>query len=112
MVLAEGIAVSGDHVDTLDDKTFVVIDKPKYEEFPNLSDPEKKERKLVMRIELLEDNSILDYLPNKTSIKSMTKLYGFEMDNWVMKKFEFIVNLQKVAGNDRKVLYVAEKKLE
>ena len=111
MVFVEDIAVSGEYINKFTDKRFVILDKPKYVELPTLNDPEKKEKKLLLRIEL-SDGVALDYYPNKTSIKTMANQYSFEMDKWVGKAFSFLIVPQKVAGQDKKVIYVAEKKLE
>ena len=106
MVLVEGIAVSGEHVEKLEDKSFVVIKAPHYEKYGEA----EEEKKVVMMIELLQDNSKLEYHPNKTSLKTMARLEGFEMDDWLGKKFRFEVVPMKVSGQDRKVLYVLDKK--
>lgn len=110
MVFVEDIAVSGEYISSLKEKRFVILEKPYYVDFPSLKDPEEKERKLVLRIEL-SDGVALDYYPNKTSIKTMANQYSFEMDNWVGKAFLFMTSSQMVAGKERKVIYVAEKKL-
>ena len=109
MVFVQDIAVSGEYMEKVVDKRFVVISKPEYEELPSLKDPDKKEKKCVMSIEL-SDGTALDYYPNKTSLKAMANLFSYEMDNWVGKQFEFIVTPQIIAGNDRMVLYVREAK--
>ena len=111
MVFVEGIAVSGDYIVDIKDKHFHIVSKPKYELVPKINQPDETEKKLIILIELT-DGSMLDYYPNKTSIKTMCKLWGYEMDNWMGKRFLFVTILQKIAGNDRNVLYVADKKIE
>ncbi len=108
MVLAEGIAVSGEYVSNLEDKRFVVIGKPYYETYKDQNSG-KEEKKVVMEIEL-SDKAKLEYSPNKTSLKTMANHQGMEMDKWVGKVFKFKVMDQNVAGTDRKVLYVVDEK--
>ena len=106
MVLAEGIAISGEHVKPLKDKKFVVIKKPEYVELPDMNDPKKTVRKLLVVVELSGTNERMDYYPNKTSIKAMVKQSGFEMDKWVGKVFEWITNDEQAFGKAVTVLYV------
>jgi hypothetical protein len=112
MVLAEGIAVSGEYVSTLKDKSFTVIKAPHYEEIADMDNPDKKQRKLVVRVRLTADSAELDYYPNKTSIKTMCNLWGFEMDNWLNKVFLWTTTEQKVMGQLKQVLFVADKVIE
>ena len=107
MVIVEDIAVSGEFIEKLKDKRCVIVNKPHYEELPDLTDPSKKIRKLLLRIEV-SDKTILDYWPNKTSIKVLTKLYGFETDNWIGQPFQFMVNTQQAFGKEQKVLFVCD----
>ena len=104
MVLVEGIAVSGEYVENLKDKKFVVITAPHYYTFKNKDD--KEEKKVVMNIEM--NGAQMEYHPNKTSLRVMVRLEGYEMDRWIGKIFEFEVVPMKVSGQDRKVLYVKE----
>ena len=62
----KGIAVSGEQIEGLKDKHFVVLKAPHYTMLPSLDDPEKKEEKLTMAVEI-EGGAMLEYLPNKTS---------------------------------------------
>jgi len=111
MALLEGIAVSGEYVENLKDKTFTIIKAPHYEEVTDLDKPEEKRRRLVMTIRLA-DGSELTYYPNKTSQKTMANLWGYQMDNWISKKFEWLTIKQKVMGDMKTVLFVAEKRLK
>lgn len=112
MVNAEGIAVSGEMVKNLNDKRFAVGSKPRYEEIPNIDDPSKTNRRVVMSIILYSDRSVLDYYPNKTSVRTMVNLWGVDMDNWLGKLFEWEVIEQKFKGLSKPVLYVKPIKLE
>lgn len=106
MVFVEDISVSGEYVETLENKTFVVLTAPKYETYKN-QETEEEEKRLYMKIQLSDGNE-LDYYPNKTSIKAMAKLEGFEMDHWIGKVFEFYTNKQNAFGKKLVVLYVLE----
>lgn len=108
----EDVAVSGEYVETLKDKTFEVVKAPHYEMMPNADKPEEKEKRLVMSIKLCETGAILDYYPNKSSQKCMANMRGYDMDLWVGHKFEWSVNKQKAFGQDRKVLFVEFKRIE
>ena len=111
MAFIEGIAVSGNYIDTLSYKTFVVIKAPHYEESPDLDNPEQMKRKLMMEVRL-SDGSELAYFPNRTSQKTIASLWGYDMDKWIGKRFIWTVTSQKVRGIDMKVLFVLEKRFE
>lgn len=111
MAQVEGIAVSGEFIAGLNDKSFYVIGSPEYVDMPDFKDPEKKQRKLLVPIKLANKDE-LDYYPNKTSVKVMTKRYGFNMDKWIGHKFEWEINKQKAFGKDQQVLFVTDKELD
>ncbi|MEK6882076.1 MAG: hypothetical protein AABY22_20840 [Nanoarchaeota archaeon] len=111
MVIVEGIGVSGEIIEPLKDKTFTVIKAPHYIEVSDLQNEGKKLRKLAMDVRL-SDGRELEYKPNKTSLKMMTSIWGFEMDNWIGKRFEWQVANQNVMGKIEKVLFVIEKRFE
>ena len=112
MAIVEGIAVSGEYVEKLADKRFAVGAKPHYEEIPSIDDPNERVRRLVMTIVMYHDRSVLEYYPNKTSIKTMANLWGYEMDHWVGKIFEWETLAQKVRGMNKMVLFVKNKKID
>jgi len=111
MAIVEGIAVSGEYVEGLKDKSFTIIADPYYVDLPNLEAPEKTVRKLLLKVELANKEQ-LEYYPNKTSIKQITSQYGFEMKNWIGKRFEWAVHTQQAFGKEQKVLMVVGKKLK
>ena len=111
MVFVEGIAVSGEYVSALKDKTFEVMKAPHYTELPDLDKPGESRRKLVIAVKL-SSGEILDYFPNKTSIRTMSDIAGIEMDNWIAKKFEWEVLKQRVRGEEKNILYVIAKREE
>lgn len=109
MVNVKGLSVSGDLIATAEDKTFFVCAAPHYEEVPDLRNPEQKKEKLIVPVRL-PDGSDMDYYPNKSSVKQMTAQYGFNMDKWVGHRFEWLIADQNIAGQMKKVLFVAPKR--
>ena len=112
MAIVEGIAVSGEFVERLKDKRFAVATAPRYEEMPDLDNPEQKVRKLKMKIVIYETRDILDYYPNNTSIKTIAEMWGYQMDAWTGKILEWEVIQQKVRSQTRKVLFVKQRKID
>lgn len=106
----KGINITGDLIAGNPDKTFYIAGKPKYEQVPDLRNPEKTKEKLIVPVVLDVDGSVMDYYPNKTSVKMMTAQYGFDMDKWVGHKFEWGIADQNIAGQMKKVLFVAAKR--
>ena len=105
MVQAQGISISGEHVKPLKDKKFTVIKKPEYVMLPDLQNPNEKIEKLLLTVETVK-GEMLDYYPNKTSIKAMVHQGGFEMDKWVGLVFEWYTNDEQAFGKNVTVLYV------
>lgn len=112
MVQVEDANITGEFVKNLKDRRFVVGAKPYYKEMPDLKDSTKFIRKVVIPVVVYEDRSVLDYIPNKTSIKTMVNLYGSEMDKWFGKFFEWEIAEQKLGGEMKAVIYVKNKKVE
>jgi hypothetical protein len=99
--------VTADYVATLSDKHFTIIGTPRYEKVQMLDNPEKQQEKLLILVELMDENrSQLDYYPNGTSQKTMAQEWGFNMDLWVGKTAELKVLEQNVRGDLRNVMYV------
>ena len=111
MAKVEGIAIKGEYVESVEDKTFQVTTNPEYVELQDPSDPEKKVRRLLIGVTIASGET-LDYYPNKSSVKQMATLYGFEMEDWVGKKFEWEVSKQQAFGKEQKVLFVTDKKIK
>lgn len=109
MVQVEGIAISGEQVKGLEDKTFHIKQDPVYVELPDLNNPNETIKKLCITVQLA-DGAILDYYPNKTSIKMFVAQYGFDMDLWTGHKFVWEVKEEKGFGKDLDVIYVKAEK--
>lgn len=105
-----GISASGEVIELMQDKTATIMKIPEYIQSNSLDDPKKEIEKLKMSVKL-SDGSIVDYYPNKTSIRTLSALYGMILENWVGKKFEWRVAEMPVRGETKKVLFVLEKRL-
>ncbi len=106
----KGINITADLIAGNSDKTFYVAGAPHYEIVPDIRDASKTKEKLIVPVALELEGAILDYWPNKTSIKMMTTQYGFNMDKWIGHKFEWGVADQNVGGQMKKVLFVSAKR--
>lgn len=109
MAKVEGLTVNGEIIKDIKDKSFFVFRAPYYKDVPDFNNPTIAKRKLIVPI-VLPDGSILDYYPNKTSIKQMIAQYGFDMDKWIGHKFEWEIADQMVKGEMTKVLYIVAKR--
>src|SRR3990167_3306979 len=76
----KGLTVSGETIADAKDKTFFVCAPPHYEIVADLRDSSKTKEKLIVPVLLPDGDTVLDYYPNKTSIKMMCAQYGFDMD--------------------------------
>ena len=110
MTDVKGINITADLIAGNPDKTFFIAGQPRYEQVPDLRDPSKTREKLIVPVVFGESSAVLDYYPNKTSIKMMTAQYGFSLDKWVGHKFEWGVADQNIAGQMKKVLFVSAKR--
>ncbi len=111
----EGLVLSGEMAFDFKKKVFEVITKPEYREFEEEYEVEgvkKTKRKRIeeMHIKMVDSEDKYLYRPNRTSIKTMVKLYGQEMDEWVNKRFEFVVTKQNCFGKMMDVITVVFKK--
>ncbi len=92
----KGINITGDLIAGNPDKTFFIAGMPHYEEVADLRDSSKTKEKLIVPVVFDEDGAVLDYYPNKTSIKQITAQYGFDMNKWVGHRFEWGLSDQSV----------------
>lgn len=109
MVTLEGMNVEAVEVKKLVDgnKLFKVLGA-EYKEVPSFADPEIKERKLILSVEMY-NKDVLDYYPNKTSQKTLKSLTGTtEMDKWIGRTFTWTVIEQMIHGKMGQVLFVNE----
>ena len=102
----EGFSVSGEEIVNLKDKSFEIVALPKYEERPDMDDPKKMKNKMILTIKLISTDCTMDYYPNKTSQKVIIARCGRSLADWVGFKGVFEVKEQKVAGEDKLVIYI------
>jgi hypothetical protein len=102
----EGVAVTGEQVKNLQDKTFTIVNPiPYYTDVPSFDDPEKKVRKLHLNVQL-SNGDIGEYMPNKTSIRTIVAKAGMKLEAWVGFKGEFYTLSQRVGQGMKEVIYV------
>ena len=99
-----GFALSGEFVKNLPDKSFVIVGQ-RTELVPAIDDPSQKNEKLILTVEL-KDHTIIDYLPNKTSQKTIIAKRGYKLANWIGFAGEFITFSQKIGQNMKDVIYI------
>lgn len=108
--MVRGFSLSGEYVKELLDKSFSIIEMPFYKILPNMDDKDGEDKeKLCMKVKL-SDGAIVEYLPNKTSQKSIINKCGFKLERWVGFKSEFFILEQKVGQNIKQVIYIKEGK--
>ena len=107
--LLKGVAVSGDFIAGLADKSFTILKQPVYENIPDLNNPKEMVEKLKLFVEL-SDKSQLDYYPNKSSQKALANMFGYHMTAWIGQKAAWMVNPQIVMGQQKNVLFVISQK--
>ena len=83
----------------------IITPEPHYEELPSLDDPEVKNKKLIISVKI-SGKDIAEYYPNKTSARFIANRIGTDMTQWAGNRIFWGVVKQKVAGNDKQVLYV------
>ena len=102
----EGIAVTGEQIKNLQDKSFEIISPtPHYTDVPSFDKPTEKVRKLHVTVRLSNGDEA-EYMPNKTSIKAIVARAGLKLDAWVGFKGEFYTLSQKVGQGIKDVIYV------
>ena len=102
MVLVEGLTLTGDLLNTFKNKGVVVLNHYYEEkEFDG-----KKKKKLYLEVSSNENKGIYKYPINNTSIMTLVKRYGAEMDDWTSKVISLEVKEQSVSGTDKLVIYV------
>ena len=102
----EGFTLSGEEIAQLTDKHFTIHAEPRYEQIPDLSNPEKNIKKLVVPVTLANGIQV-EWYANKTSQKMIMARAGRSLKKWVGFKGLFDVRNQRVGKEDRDVLYVS-----
>ena len=101
----KGIALSGDYVKNLTDKSFTIV-SGRYVEGKN-HDTGEPEEKLVLSAEV--GGSVVEWYINKTSQKWMVACKGYDVNKWIGFTGELFVKEQRVGKYDKQVIYIVEK---
>ena len=102
----EGIAVTGEQIKNLQDKSFTIVAPiPYYSEVPSFDKPDVKVRKLHITV-LLSNGDQAEWMPNKTSIKTIVGRAGMKLELWVGFKGKFMTLSQRVGNGQKDVIYV------
>jgi len=103
MVIIRDIYLTADEVNKLTDKKFTVAKACAYKAMPQADG--KEVEKLVVPVKL-SNAKVRDWIPNKTSIRSLTSLYGDNTDGWTGKGASFLITKQNVRGEMKDVVFV------
>lgn len=82
----------------------IISPEPRYEAIPGLEGDEKRD-KLVINVKISGKDQA-EYYPNKTSSRFIANQLGTDMKKWIGCRIFWNILDQKVAGQDKKVLYV------
>lgn len=104
--MVEGFSLTGDILRTIEDKK-VTIKSWSKKDFEDFKDPTKIVRKTILAV-TLSNGAVMDYIPNKTSLRSLMAKFGVMMNEWVGKQIDLEVVLTKVSGEDKQVIYVKD----
>ncbi len=104
---APGFYLMGDVVAGLKDKSFVIMGQ-RVELIKSLDNPDEKVKKVILTIQLA-DKTIIDWMSNRTSQRTIISQKGTRLNDWIGFKGKFYVENQKVGKEKRNVIYVEEK---
>jgi len=105
MVDVEGMNVTSEYIKTLKIKRAQIRSVEGYKEFTD--DDGNSKKKLCIKVEL-ETNEVMDYIPNKTSIKTLSRMFGTKNIEitWKDKLFQWIIATTMYQGKKTDVLYI------
>lgn len=99
----EGFALTGAEVKNSENKKFVFVEEPTYNEF---EDRDTKEVKRTLKCKIDFNGAIVEYYPNKTSCAVIIATVGRNLANWVGFAGEFETLTQKVGKETKDVIYI------
>ena len=102
----KGFSLSGEEIEGMSDKKFSIHAKPFYKNFPNPSEDDKNRVREGLVIPVIVNGVETEWNANKTSQKTIINKCGRELIKWIGFEGEFEVKSEKVAGADRKVIYI------
>jgi len=85
----------------------IINPEPRYETIKSLEDPNKTKEKLILNVKI-SGKDMAEYYPNKTSARFIANRLGTDMTKWAGNRMFWKILDQKVAGMDKKVLYVVK----
>jgi len=85
----------------------IINPEPRYETIKSLENPEKTKEKLILNVRISGKDQA-EYYPNKTSARFIANRLGTDMKKWAGNRIFWKILDQKVAGMDKKVLYVVK----
>ena len=83
----------------------IISPEPRYEPIPSLEDGDNPKEKLIVNVRISGKDQA-EYYPNKTSSRFIANKLGTDMKKWIGHRILWNILDQKVAGQDKKVLYV------
>ena len=83
----------------------IISPEPRYEPIPSLEDGDNPKEKLIVNVRI-SGKDCAEYYPNKTSSRFIANTLGTDMKKWIGCRIYWNILDQKVAGQDKKVLYV------
>ena len=103
MVLIQDIYLSAMELKKLTSKDFTIAKAGHYKEMPQQGSDVIT--KLILPVKL-SNGKVRDWIPNKTSIKTMVSFWGDETDQWLGKTAKFKLTNQNVRGEMKDVIFV------
>ena len=103
MVIVTDIFVTAEEIEHQADKHFNIAKASRMEDMPQTDG--KIVSKLVVPIQLF-DKTVRDWVPNKTSKRTLVKKHGPDTDKWIGQTEEFALVDQNVRGEMKKVIFV------
>ena len=105
MVIVKDIYLTAAELKELEDKEFTIAKGARYEDLPVQG--EAPRNKLILPVKL-SNGKVRDWIPNKTSIGTMFRMWGDSTDDWIGKVAKFILVKQNVRGEMKDVIFVEE----
>ena len=103
MVLIQDLYLSAEEVKKLANKDFTIAKAGQYKDMPQQGSDNVK--KLILPVKL-SNEKVRDWIPNKTSIKTMVGFWGDNSDGWIGKQAKFKLTNQNVMGEMKDVIFV------
>jgi len=103
MVTIKDIYLTAAELKELKDLEFTIAKGAHYEDMPTADG--KVRNKLILPV-MLSNQKVRDWIPNKTSIGTMFRMWGDSTDDWIGKVARFTLTKQSVRGEMKDVVFV------